>query len=73
MKQLRNYQIKAVESFKEWTDSEDPLATIILPTGTGKTYVMSSCFEWLYSQQKNKPKLLWAAHRKELIKQGYEE
>jgi superfamily II DNA or RNA helicase len=73
MKQLRNYQIKAVESFKEWTDSEDPLATIILPTGTGKTYVMSSCFEWLYSQQKNKPKLLWAAHRKELIDQGYEE
>lgn len=65
--QQRRYQARAQECFPEWMSSPDPLATIILPTGTGKTITAALCL----SQVPDK-KILWAAHREELIDQAYE-
>lgn len=62
----RRYQTKAAEAFPEWIQSSDALATIILPTGTGKTYTAAKCLSSL-----NK-RVLWTAHREELIDQAYE-
>lgn len=66
--QKRRYQERAVESFREWIDTpEEPLATITIPTGVGKTITAAMCLE-------TRPDLsvLWAAHRKELIDQAYD-
>lgn len=62
----RRYQTRAAEAFPEWIQSSDPLGTIILPTGTGKTYTAARC---LSSTNK---RVLWTAHREELIDQAHE-
>jgi len=62
----RRYQEKTIEAFDFWFNSNDKLATIILPTGCGKTYVASVAL----SKIKDK-KILWVAHREELIDQAY--
>jgi len=70
----RRYQERAVEAFKDWSAipvEKERLATVLLPTGTGKTFVVSQFFEWLYANGSNE-KLLWGAHRRELIYQAYE-
>lgn len=51
---------------------EDRLATIILAMGLGKTFSTVACVKSQYSKG-NKIKVLWAAHREELIKQAYDE
>lgn len=64
----RRYQTRAQEIFSLWiNEPEIPLATIILPTGTGKTYTAALCL-------KSRPdlKILWTAHREELINQAKE-
>jgi ATP-dependent helicase IRC3 len=65
----RRYQERALESFKDWSQDKESLATIILPTGVGKTFAATLCFDWLYKTTSN-VKLLWAAHREELIDQA---
>lgn len=64
---LRRYQERAVENFIKWSNTDSKLATIILPTGTGKTRTASACIETVKSE-----KILWVAHREELIDQAYE-
>lgn len=70
----RRYQERCVEAFKDWSkDPNDKLATVLLPTGTGKTLVISQCYEWMYNQEGSANlKLLWGAHRKELVEQAFE-
>jgi len=64
----RRYQTRAQESFPNWIDDKDsPLATIILPTGTGKTYTAALCLKTTQDL-----KILWTAHREELIDQAKE-
>lgn len=67
--QKRRYQERAVENFRDWiTNPEEPLATITIPTGTGKTATTGMCIETVPSDWK----VLWTAHRKELISQAHE-
>ena len=63
----RRYQEKTVEAFAKWYETETKLATIILPTGTGKSRTASCCLDGI-----SKQKTLWVAHREELIKQAYD-
>ena len=62
----RRYQIRTQENFIPWFNSPSKLATIILPTGTGKTITAGLC---LNSQPG--ATILWVAHRDELIDQAY--
>ncbi len=62
----RRYQERTIESFEKWIATDSKLATIILPTGTGKTLCAALCLNKI----KNK-KILWVAHREELIDQAY--
>lgn len=72
-KELRKYQKKAVANFCEWfTARNDMLATIIMATGLGKTYTAANCITSQYADSK-KIKVLWAAHREELIDQAFRE
>lgn len=61
----RRYQTRTVDNFKKWATTNGKLATIILPTGTGKSFVAASCIEALPNK-----KVLWVAHRRELINQA---
>lgn len=65
-KTLRRYQERSVENFIEWSKTDSKLSTLILPTGTGKTYTAAHCIENISGK-----KILWVAHRKELINQAY--
>lgn len=69
---LRRYQERGLNAFEKWLPLEgDKLATIILPTGTGKTALACACVDIAL---KNKPyKILWCAHREELIDQAARE
>lgn len=64
--ELRPYQKQTVENFKLWWQANEKLATIILPTGVGKTKTATACLATLDSK-----KILWVAHRKELIEQAF--
>jgi len=64
--QERKYQQITVVNFLKWVDSNENLATILLPTGCGKTVTAALCLK----EFKNK-KILWVAHREELIDQAY--
>jgi len=76
---LRRYQERCLEAFNSWYNSKskskelkDRLATVILPTGTGKSLTAVSCVEQQIN--KGKPiKVLWCAHREELISQAERE
>lgn len=61
----RRYQERTVEAFDIWKDSDSKLATIILPCGTGKTFVTAQCLNKIEGH-----KILWVAHREELIDQA---
>lgn len=63
----RRYQARAQEAFPTWYNSEYKLATIILPTGVGKTYTCALCLKTVPGL-----KILWTAHREELIDQAYD-
>lgn len=63
----RRYQERTVENFCKWKDTDGKLATIILPVGTGKTFVTALCLNKLKDK-----KILWVAHRRELINQAYD-
>lgn len=66
--ETRRYQVRAQEAFPNWiNDANSPLATIILPTGTGKTYTAALCLKTVPNM-----KILWTAHREELIDQAKE-
>jgi superfamily II DNA or RNA helicase len=65
--EIRRYQQRAREQFKDWFSGSDPLATIILPTGTGKTATASMSLAETVGC-----KILWVAHREELIDQAVE-
>jgi len=67
-KKPRRYQERAIESFCDWIETDSDLATIILPTGCGKTLTAT----WAL-QRVPGLKILWAAHREELIDQAYAE
>lgn len=62
----RRYQERAVEEFDKWILSSERIASIILPTGCGKSFVAASCIKNYTGH-----KILWASHRAELIDQGY--
>ncbi len=61
---LRRYQVRAVENFKDWVTKPERIGTIILATGVGKTYTASACLKEFDG------KILWVAHREELIEQA---
>lgn len=61
----RKYQIKAVENFQKWIVSEQKLASITIPVGTGKTITTALCLATVPEL-----KVLWVAHREELINQA---
>jgi len=61
----RRYQERTVEAFEKWKDSDSKLGTIIMPCGVGKTFVAAQCLNKI----KNR-KVLWVAHREELIDQA---
>lgn len=61
----RRYQERVIENFCKWKDTDSKLATIILPTGTGKSFVAASCLDNVSGA-----KILWVAHREELIDQA---
>jgi len=61
----RRYQERTVEAFKQWFPSDEKLATIILPTGAGKSFVTALCLSNVPDK-----KILWVAHREELISQA---
>ena len=63
----RRYQERTVENFDKWKDTDGRLATIILPTGSGKSFVAARCLSHVSGS-----KILWVAHRRELIDQAYE-
>lgn len=62
----RRYQERTVENFEKWFSSNGNLATIILPTGLGKTATASMCLDKVPGTR-----ILWVAHREELIDQAY--
>ena len=62
----RRYQIRTKENFSKWAGSPSSLATIILPTGTGKTITAGLCLDSIPGAT-----ILWVAHREELIDQAY--
>lgn len=62
----RRYQERIVENFTKWKDTASKLATIVLPTGCGKTASMAMCLDNALGS-----KILWVAHREELIDQAY--
>ena len=62
----RRYQERAIESFKEWIKTDEKIATLLLPTGCGKTVNLALALK----EAPNK-KILWVAHREELIDQAY--
>lgn len=66
-KQLRRYQERGKDAFLQWVQSNERLASVILPTGTGKTFLAASCIKEFNG------KVLWAAHREELINQAKKE
>lgn len=72
-RELRGYQKIAVNEFTNWfPNTEERLATIILPTGTGKTFTAISCIN-NYMNIAGPIKVLWVAHREELIDQAFKE
>lgn len=75
MKKLRRYQEKIVKNYLQWINSNDDenLATIILPTGVGKTLSACSGITLHLSQISHQFKILWVAHREELIDQAAEQ
>jgi superfamily II DNA or RNA helicase len=67
----RRYQERAKEQFLDWVEKpSENLATIILPTGTGKTKTAKWCLEEHIGNHRD-TRVLWAAHREELINQAY--
>jgi superfamily II DNA or RNA helicase len=64
----RRYQEKAIANFLDWIENKKKLASIILPTGTGKTKTAI----WSI-KQKPGLRVLWVAHREELIDQAFKE
>jgi len=62
----RRYQIRTQENFIPWANSPSKLATIILPTGTGKTVTAGLCINTQPGAT-----VLWVAHREELIDQAF--
>lgn len=66
----RRYQEKGKNAFLKWSETNNKLATVILPTGTGKTFQTAYCFAELRAKLGYLPKLLWTAHREELITQA---
>lgn len=67
----RRYQERAVDNFSSWMTSAEKLGTIILPTGTGKTATTIMAINKFIKEQPLK--ILWAAHREELINQAKNE
>src|SRR5690606_18469111 len=63
---------KIYESNTNNSNINSKLGTIILAMGLGKTFTAVACVKTQYSK-KNKIKVLWAAHREELIDQAYNE
>lgn len=65
--QERRYQTRAKEAFSDWLkNSSSHIATILLPTGTGKTATAAMCLN-----ETTNSKILWVAHREELIEQAH--
>jgi superfamily II DNA or RNA helicase len=65
-RQLRPYQLEAVEAvYKQWADGVDRTA-VVLPTGTGKTDVISAI---AVREARAGPRVLAVAHRDELLDQ----
>jgi superfamily II DNA or RNA helicase len=63
----RRYQERTIENFCKWKNTDSKLSTIILPTGAGKSFTMSMCLDNVSGS-----KILWVAHREELIDQAYD-
>ncbi len=66
----RKYQIAAKDAFLAWAKTDERLATIILPTGTGKSFLTSYAISELNKTIGRSHKVLWVAHREELIFQA---
>lgn len=71
MKQLRSYQIRAIERVVEtWEECPEKGALIELATGTGKTRTgLAVCIQESLARG---GRVCWAAHREELVLQAYD-
>lgn len=71
MKQLRDYQIAAVQSiFDFFTENETGNPLVCLPTGTGKSLVIAEFCKIVCANWKDQ-KILVLTHSKELVQQDY--
>jgi len=66
-KQLREYQRKAIEEARAYIKAGRRKVLIVMPTGGGKTCTAAEACKVHVA---DKGRVLWVAHRRELIKQG---
>ncbi len=67
MQELRDYQVRAVDGVHaEWTAGRRAVC-LVSPTGSGKTRLGE---EFVYRARAAKERVLWIAHRRELLKQA---
>ena len=65
MKQLRPYQVSAIEAVhREWETHNSTL--LVMATGTGKTFTATE----ILRERLSEGRVLWLAHRRELIQQA---
>lgn len=64
---LYKHQEECIEALKQHNEEEDYRALLVIPTGGGKTY---TTVYWILNEMINKgKKVLWLAHRYELLNQ----
>jgi DNA repair protein RadD len=69
MIELRPYQREAIQSLRDRLREGIKSLVLVLPTGAGKTVIAASV---MHGALKNGSKLLFVAHRRELIAQGFQ-
>ena len=63
-------QIEALERLRECREQGRRRAIVLLPTGLGKTWLAAFDFAQLLEELGRRPRLLFVAHRRELLKQA---
>ncbi|GAA4349932.1 DEAD/DEAH box helicase [Hymenobacter saemangeumensis] len=67
--QLRNYQLAVIEGVREQMKQGHRRILVVVPTGGGKTTIGGSI---IHSSVSKGHRVLWLAHRKELVEQAHE-
>lgn len=64
---LRDYQLNAIRAVVDYLDNHDDNPCVVIPTGGGKTPIITTLARYLSTARKQR--VLMLAHRKELIEQ----